>query len=220
LENTGGTAKEAQLLMPTNDSQVENSPLNRLIEKLLIAIEIQLSQHPLGIKEFDLLQKLRKEGFFQAADTEDPNLMIFRNHFLLFHCLYRLRAQLISSGIADLRIHTLSIQRLPLADCRASLSKTDNLGDYYLDLSNITNTSSEDVELLISGFWQAYAKGGYGLSQQDKQSALSILGLDSKASKADIKLQYRRLAMRHHPDRGGDTETLKSINLAARQLLA
>ena len=29
---------------------------------------------------------------------------------------------------------------------------------------------------------------------------------------ADLKAQYRRLAMQHHPDRGGDTATMQAIN--------
>lgn len=28
----------------------------------------------------------------------------------------------------------------------------------------------------------------------------------------ELKAEYRRLAMRHHPDRGGDTETMQRIN--------
>jgi DnaJ-class molecular chaperone len=28
----------------------------------------------------------------------------------------------------------------------------------------------------------------------------------------ELKAQYRKLAMQHHPDRGGDTETMKAIN--------
>lgn len=28
----------------------------------------------------------------------------------------------------------------------------------------------------------------------------------------ELKAEYRRLAMKHHPDRGGDTETMKEIN--------
>jgi len=42
----------------------------------------------------------------------------------------------------------------------------------------------------------------------------SILGLDKSASQDDIKKAYRRLASKHHPDRGGDEAQFKKIQQA------
>lgn len=41
-----------------------------------------------------------------------------------------------------------------------------------------------------------------------------ILGLEKTASWEEIKKAYRKLAMQHHPDRGGDGEVFKEINEA------
>ena len=41
-----------------------------------------------------------------------------------------------------------------------------------------------------------------------------ILGLPRGASPQDIKTAYRKLAMEHHPDRGGDESTFQKINQA------
>jgi DnaJ domain len=46
----------------------------------------------------------------------------------------------------------------------------------------------------------------------------NILGADEAASRRDIERLYKRLAARHHPDRGGDEEDMKSLNEAYRIL--
>lgn len=46
----------------------------------------------------------------------------------------------------------------------------------------------------------------------------SILGADLDASQDEIYRRYKRLAVRHHPDRGGDEEEMKSLNEAYRVL--
>jgi len=37
------------------------------------------------------------------------------------------------------------------------------------------------------------------------------LGIQKGSSEADIKKAYRKLAMQHHPDKGGDPEQFKQI---------
>ena len=46
----------------------------------------------------------------------------------------------------------------------------------------------------------------------------SILGAGETASPDEIERLYKRLARRHHPDRGGDVEEMKAINEAYRVL--
>lgn len=41
-----------------------------------------------------------------------------------------------------------------------------------------------------------------------------VLGVDKEASQADIDRQYKRQASKHHPDRGGSEERMKSLNEA------
>ena len=41
-----------------------------------------------------------------------------------------------------------------------------------------------------------------------------ILGINENASQDEIKKAYKKLAMKNHPDRGGDTKTFQEISQA------
>lgn len=46
-----------------------------------------------------------------------------------------------------------------------------------------------------------------------------VLGLGNCAPMAEVKKAYRALALKHHPDRGGDQEVMKEINEAYEVLM-
>lgn len=59
--------------------------------------------------------------------------------------------------------------------------------------------------------------GGGGKEKDDDpdhKKLYDALGVDKKASQAEIQKTFRKLAMTHHPDRGGDQEKFKSIQHA------
>lgn len=47
-----------------------------------------------------------------------------------------------------------------------------------------------------------------------------VLGVGAAATRAEIESAHGRLAMKHHPDRGGDTSTMARINTARDEGLA
>ena len=53
------------------------------------------------------------------------------------------------------------------------------------------------------------------MSQFDsKKDYYGVLGVDKDASQIEIERQYKRQAAKHHPDRGGSEEQMKSLNEA------
>lgn len=65
-----------------------------------------------------------------------------------------------------------------------------------------------------------FGEGGFPGHQQepeepaDTEAFYKTLGIAKTASQNDIKKAYRKKAMRHHPDKGGDEETFKGITRA------
>lgn len=55
---------------------------------------------------------------------------------------------------------------------------------------------------------------GRGRAAVDNTKLYEVLGLSKDASPADIKKAFRKAAMTHHPDKGGDVEKFKEVNKA------
>ncbi|TLX59589.1 molecular chaperone DnaJ [Stutzerimonas nosocomialis] len=173
---------------------------------------ILLREQPQGCGEYQLIQQLKSRH-----STRIPNLpltdklVLFRTHFLVFNALYLLRDRLLAERSAQLSISPLCIQLLPYAEGSDEVALQDPLRTYYLDLSNLRDTREEDVEKLLESFWTRMQGG------DEKRAALELFELDAAPQPltlAAIKLRYRQLVSLHHPDRGGSTTRLQSINLA------
>ncbi len=171
----------------------------------------RLLQHPNGISEHALLQSLRDECHpvtdLGAGDHADHRL--FQEHFQLFHLLYRLRDRCRAEGSLHIEINPVRIRVLPYQAADSQLpGQGDPMREYYLDISNLVNTSAQQVDEMLGRFWVRMQ----GLDQ--KAAALQTLGLPAEASFDQARDRYRKLAMEHHPDRGGDNRRLQAINAA------
>lgn len=205
--HVGGTIGATRQLCWRNGFKMMQVPEHAEFTQILLEI---LHLHPEGLSEYALLQKLRSDDRveFDQDRLDDPQ-DLFRTHFLLFHHLYRLRAKLRTDQGGNLEIHTLSIRLHPGSKRTAqTLAQPDPLCTYYLDLDNLTGTTRADVEDLLGRLWIRYGRYDH------RAEALAVLELTADADAETIRLQYRRLAMQHHPDRGGDQTRLQAINAA------
>jgi hypothetical protein len=170
-----------------------------------------LQAAPDGLAEYALIQQLKTHhsGHLPNLPLTDK-LVLFRTHFLLFNALYRLRDRLWQAQTHLLEISPLCIRLLPYQAGSAALSERDALRDYYLDMSQLSDTDERDVERLLTSFWTRMQGG------EEKLAALQLFELDDDAplDLARIKQRYRQLVSLHHPDRGGSTQRLQSINKA------
>ncbi len=56
--------------------------------------------------------------------------------------------------------------------------------------------------------------------EQDRQQTRETRGVDRAVAAEIVKAGYRQLAIKHHPDRGGDTRLMAKVNSAADWLVA
>ena len=191
-------------------------PLNIPLEELENLILDHLGTQASGISEYDLIQYLRNQGLFKLNPDEllsSDSLIMFQIHFIVFHALYRLRDLVRKLESSDLDLNPVCIRLLSYTRGDAALAEYDSLYDYYIDIENLNKTNSEDVDEMLQRFWLRLD------NSERRAEALKELELEDPVSNDIIRKQYRRLAMKHHPDRGGEMEKLQRINTAVSILL-
>ncbi|MFP6843967.1 MAG: DNA-J related domain-containing protein [Thalassolituus sp.] len=174
--------------------------------------------------EYDIIRWLQQpEQSVFRKDAMSDNLTLFQTHFMLMHWLYQLRERLINAKAGILNISALSIvlEPWPQADnaekrsgepsANTPLTSADPLAAYYLDINNLS-TDRQGVENLLSSFWLLMLEPGH------RDQDLALLELSEPVSNQEVRLQYRRLAMQHHPDRGGDDASFREITAAYQRL--
>jgi len=169
-----------------------------------------------SISEYELI-KLLQSGRYHTLNNLSMNQaeQLFQLHFLIFHALYKLQKELLKKKTGFLEITPLCIRIEPIQHHVTSSNRVhqhDKLAEYYLDIKNLTNTTKEEVEQLIFSFWKSFHHPNNHLD------SLKILQLTPPVSYSEIKKQYKRLASKHHPDKGGSTELIQQINQAMATL--
>jgi hypothetical protein len=189
------------------------SPLTTVILNLL-------KNNLKGISEYEILQTLKEKVPEFNNLAKDETLQLFRQHFLIMNALYQLQNSLWIDEKVILSIHVLEIKlldtkQLTLSNSKGLGSHVDaKLAAYYLDWSEYEKTDHCDVTNLINSFYKRMDL------EYNKQSALDILGIESKSpTEGEIKKQYRKLVRIHHPDTGGNPEIFIEIRQAYEQLL-
>lgn len=177
---------------------------------LVIPILEFLRRQREAISEHALITQLRPvlEALPGLADSQQ--LALFQTHFLVMNALYQLQRDLLEEGFY-LRISPLEIAiETPLgAGAKGIQEGSDRaLAEYYLDLTHLRQTGESEVEQLLNGFWRDF------LARDKVGDALAALELPAGAQWSEVQVQYRLMAGRLHPDRGGDSEQFMQVREA------
>lgn len=180
------------------DNNIEN-PLVWPILALIEASEESSQIHHLAIE-------LQKNGLLEKLD-KDPNKDLFKRNFLLMNALYQLQEILLPAQWLQVEAMNIQLSEYLPENIERALGQTSALRSYYLDWQNF-ETNSDDIEAMLTGFWQRYHQTiSPSISTIDKSNALQIFGLGTQATQQQIRKKWRRLALELHPDRAtGDKD--------------
>jgi hypothetical protein len=190
--------------------------------RLLDTLQLVLEAHPHGLNEHALIKALGEVGVIEVtAQTFSDTMTLFRTHFLVYNALYELKDQLIKNAHWILEISAVNIKLHPYEFGHDLLEERDPMRDYYLDLSALQDTTQDELDDMLRNFWKKIdieeeKQVTRGLSQK----ALRCMDLEEPITFDEIKKRYRKLAMQHHPDRGGDPLKIQEINEAMEVLKA
>lgn len=199
-----------------DETSFDQSDMALHIERLIPAVESILRTTG-GLSEHELIKTLQQSPWRLLGKVHyaDP-AALYPVHFLLFHVLYRLRDELVVEHQETLQISPLRIQIMAAGDRPSQdIGETDPLSDFYHDLDNLT-LSRDAIEQMMDDFWRGQDGSHQGVIRQGELAeACATLEVDCPPeSFQQTKQQFRKLAMVHHPDRGGSTRQLQSINQA------
>lgn len=188
---------------------------NHLIEPIKSVLEAAFQT----ISEYELIQCLQSQGWLESMDSRD-SLSLYSVHFLVYNALYQISEDCRCSQnsrylhISALAIGWVACRQAPSNGQGVKILAEDNqaemekLAAYYLDWTNLDVATTDSVDALLNGFWQQY------VADEDYTQALAALNMSTSNSFAEIKKSYRRLAMVHHPDKGGDESRFHKIQWA------
>jgi hypothetical protein len=133
----------------------------------------------------------------------------------LGRCTRRLKAALMTWALANLRAARTA------ADWEVSLDTlARGLKRRYLEVREAaTRPEQSRPRAVVRGQTYSLARACGGQPRSTPE-ALRLLRMTPPLSIQKLKLRYRRRALRHHPDRGGDAACMAAINLAFDRLLS
>jgi len=162
-----------------------------------------------------LATQLKQHGLLITMDP-DPNQDLFKRNFLLMNALFQLQALLLPQQWLQVQAMDIRICSCLPTDLALEIQAEQSLREYYLNWDNY-QVSGDYIRQMLEQFWRRYqehigADNKCSANSNDKQAALIVFELPQQASQTDIRQQWRRLALRWHPDRHqGNAEKFRTI---------
>lgn len=156
--------------------------------------------------EMEMVRRFLLQNFGSAAQAqgEEIILKLFEQQKRMGMVQYR---SVVRDSCRQIQSNMLYEQRLQLLNFLVLIAKADNA--VVQEEINALNEVAVNMGLTVQDVEQMlYMGGGYrsqGSSSQSSQSQLEaaykILGISPSATDAEVKAAYRKMALKHHPDK-------------------
>jgi hypothetical protein len=172
-------------------------------QQLVDAVRCLLGISIEPLSEYQLLKLLKDKGWDLPTSASDSlALYVLQDE-------YWCEQRYLEISVLKIALHeAVKPSEINRSSTSLLYSNAHSLRAYYLDLSELELATSDSVNNLLDQFWGKY------LVDDERAEALAIFSLPATTSYSEIKKTYRRLAMRNHPDRGGDAHAFQSLNHA------
>lgn len=154
-------------------------------------------------KVHHLLAQLQKNTIMVHLD-DDAQLDLFKRNFLIMNALYQLQEILLPKQWLQVESMDICLMWRKSAPgfMEHDINVSDPLREYYMDWKNY-DAQLADINTLLKTFWKRYQRhvGHSHEKSIERKKALAALGLAEHASDLEIRRQWRKMALKWHPDR-------------------
>jgi len=191
-----------------------------MVNPLIIPILEHLRAQHSACSLIDLVNLCQPDFLELIEPNADVQIVIFQKNFFVMNALYQIQRDIQSEGFL-LIIFPIKISLVPnyvsanvdsdddKDEHKNALTTRDSaLADYYLDWSNLSSVTVEEIELLFANFWQRFR------AVDKVDAALSTLGINQEADWLKIREAYQKKIITNHPDKGGSAEDFIEIRKA------
>ncbi len=161
-------------------------------------------------KVHHLMSALQENHVLNPLDS-DYQTDLFKRNFMIMNALYQLQTLLYPNQW--LQVEAMDICVFSYVSRDNEIKHKDSLREYYLDWKNY-NAPYKTIRDLMQSFWRRYQShiGEKSFIKVERKSALEILELPPNADAIQIRHQWRKLALKWHPDRPkGNADKFKEI---------
>jgi len=206
-----GISRRSKAVKQTTEGPSDRNPL-------VVTILAYIRHHPGGCTLFDVVSHC--DQVLQSLASDSVLSRAFEKNFFVMNGLYQVQNQLWAEhnlylSISPMDIHILPSTALPKAEsvAKTEVARDASLASYYLDWNNLTETTEQDIAVLLKYFWQRLA------STEQVDWAVSVLDVKPPLQPEAVIAAYRKKASITHPDKGGSHADFIAVRQAYEVLM-